>query len=187
MRIVAGRLKGRPLAAPSSDAIRPTSDRLRGAIFNVLAHAYGDVVPDARVLDLYAGTGALGLEAMSRGAAHATFVETGDEARALIRRNVEALGLAGATRIVRRDATRLGPAAPSPPCSLAFCDPPYRRDLVGPTLASLAEGGWLVPGALVVVERESGPALACPAGFAELERRLYGETEVAILAFGAGR
>src|SRR5918912_4189353 len=119
MRIVGGRFRGRPLAGPKSAAIRPTSDRLRETIFNVLAHAYGDPVAGARVLDLFAGTGALGLEALSRGAAFALFVDEGAEARALLRANVEALGLGGVTRIFRRDATRLGPAHPLAPFSLA--------------------------------------------------------------------
>src|SRR5438874_9476915 len=108
MRIVGGRLRGRALAAPKSQAIRPTADRLREALFNVLVHAYGDPVTGARVLDLFAGTGALGLEALSRGAAFALFVDDGAPARALMRENVEALGLGGASRIFRRDAARLG-------------------------------------------------------------------------------
>src|SRR5215210_181925 len=106
MRVVGGRLKGRNLAAPASRDIRPTADRLRESLFNILIHAYGDPVEGARVLDLFAGTGALGLEALSRGAAFAQFVEDGAEARALIRGNVDALGLGGASRIYRRDATK---------------------------------------------------------------------------------
>src|SRR5436309_3445910 len=118
MRIVGGRLRGRALAAPKSQAIRPTADRLREALFNVLAHAYADPVTHSRVLDLFAGTGALGLEAISRGAKFALFVDDGAEARALLRQNVEALGLAAATRIFRRDATKLGAAHPVQPFSL---------------------------------------------------------------------
>src|SRR3954471_23362824 len=108
MRIVGGRLRGRPLAAPRSHAVRPTADRLREAVFNILVHAYGDPVTGARVLDLFAGTGALGIEAMSRGAAFALFVDDGAEARSLVRENVATLGLGGVTKIFRRDATRLG-------------------------------------------------------------------------------
>ena len=181
MRIVGGRLGGRPLKGPRSDAIRPTSDRLREALFNVLAHAYGDPVPGARVLDLFAGTGALGLEALSRGATHATLVDDGAEARGLIRANVEALGLGGATRLFRRDATRLGPAGANAPVALAFLDPPYGRDLAPRALQGCAEGGWLLPDALVVVEEAAEAAFAWPAGYAELERRAYGETR---LTFG---
>ena len=120
MRIVGGRLRGRTLAAPKSQAIRPTADRLRETLFNILIHAYGDPVAGARVLDLFAGTGALGLEAISRGAAFALLVDEGAEARALIRANVEALGLGGVTRVFRRDATKLGPVHPLTPFSLAF-------------------------------------------------------------------
>src|SRR3954447_24643309 len=108
MRIVAGRLKGRPLAGPRSDGIRPTTDRMRESLFNVLAHGYDDIVTGARVLDLFAGTGALGIEALSRGASFAVFADVGAEARGLLRDNVETLGLGGVTRIMRRDATRLG-------------------------------------------------------------------------------
>src|ERR1700761_4551942 len=137
MRIVGGRLGGGTLAGPKSQAIRPTSDRLRESLFNILLHAHGDPVTGARVLDLFAGTGALGLEAMSRGAAFALFVDDGAEARALIRQNVEALGLGGTTRIFRRDATRLGAAAPVEPFALAFLDPPYGRGLAEKALMSV--------------------------------------------------
>jgi 16S rRNA (guanine966-N2)-methyltransferase len=129
MRVVGGRLKGRNLAAPSSQAIRPTADRLRESVFNILVHAYGDPLPGARVLDLFAGTGALGIEATSRGAAFTLFVDNGAEARALLRNNVEALGLGGVTKVYRRDATNLGPAHPMEPFSLAYLDPPYGNGL----------------------------------------------------------
>src|SRR6188508_2906338 len=152
MRIVGGRLRGRALAAPKSQAIRPTADRLRESLFNILMHAYADPISGARVLDLFAGTGALGLEALSRGAAFALFVDDGAEARALLRQNVEELGLAAVTRIFRRDATKLGPAHPVEPFSLAFLDPPYGRGLAEKALASAREGGWLRPDALIVVE-----------------------------------
>ena len=118
-----------PAARPKSQAIRPTSDRLREALFNILMHSYGDPISGARVLDLFAGTGALGIEAVSRGAAYALFVDDGVEARALLRDNVETLGLGGVTRIFRRDATKLGPAYPVEPFSLAFLDPPYGKGL----------------------------------------------------------
>src|SRR5829696_1445470 len=143
MRIVGGRFRGRALAGPRSDAIRPTSDRLRETIFNILAHAYDDPAAGARVLDLFAGTGAMGLEALSRGAAFALFVDDGAEARGLIRENVEALGLGGATRLFRRDAANLGAAHPVEPFSLAFADPPYGKNLAERSLASAHGGGWL--------------------------------------------
>src|SRR5262249_48366161 len=129
MRIVGGRLRGRELVAPQSWAIRRPADRLREALFNILVHAYDDPITGARVLDLFAGTGALGLEALSRGAAFALFIDDGAEARALLRENVAALGLGGVTRVFRRDACKLGPAHPIEPFSLAFLDPPYGRGL----------------------------------------------------------
>jgi 16S rRNA (guanine966-N2)-methyltransferase len=181
MRIVGGRLRGRALAAPKSQAVRPTADRLREALFNVLIHAYGDPITGARVLDLFAGTGALGLEALSRGAAFALFVEQGAEARALIRENVAALGLGGATRIFRRDATRLGAAYPVEPFSLAFLDPPYGQGLAEPALAAARSGGWLAPDALVVVEEAAKAGFSAPAGFEELERRVYDDTALIVL------
>src|SRR5437764_1778851 len=136
MRIVGGRLRGRMLAGPRSQFIRPTADRLRESLFNILAHAYGDPVSGARVLDLFAGTGALGLEALSRGAAFALFVDNSAEARALVRENIAALGVGGVTRILRRDATKLGLAQIHQPFSLAFLDPPYGQGLAQQALAA---------------------------------------------------
>ncbi|AWN47990.1 16S rRNA (guanine(966)-N(2))-methyltransferase RsmD [Methylobacterium terrae] len=179
MRIVGGALRGRSLAGPRSDAIRPTSDRLREAMFNVLTHAYDDPVEGARVLDLFAGTGALACEALSRGASFALLVDEGAEARGVIRQNLDTLGLGGATRLFRRDATRLGAAPPGEGFDLAFCDPPYGRDLAPKALAAARDGGWLKDGALAVVEEAASAALAAPEGFAELERRSYGDTQVA--------
>src|SRR5436309_9344184 len=167
MRVVGGRLKGRSLASPSSREIRPTADRLRESLFNILMHAYGDPVDGARVLDLFAGTGALGIEAVSRGARFALFVDNGTEARALLRNNVEALGLGGVTKVYRRDATDLGPAHPVEPFALVFLDPPYGRGLAEKALASLRDGGWLTRDALLVVE-EVKAAFVAPDGFAEL-------------------
>ena len=181
MRVVGGRVRGRNLAAPRSDAIRPTSDRLRESVFNVLAHAYGDPVTGARVLDLFAGTGALGIEALSRGAAFALFIDDGAEARALIRQNIDALGLGAATRVFRRDATKLGPAHPVEPFSLVFLDPPYRKGFAERALASLHEGAWLTPEALIVVEEAKDAEFAPPAEFVELERRAYDDTVIVIM------
>src|ERR1700753_1706862 len=141
MRVVGGRLKGRNLASPKTQSIRPTADRLREAVFNILIHAYGDPVTGARVLDLFAGTGALGIEAISRGAAFTLFVDDGAEARALIRQNVDALRLGMIPRVFRRDATRLGAAHPVEPFGLVFLDPPYRKGLTLPALAALRDGG----------------------------------------------
>ena len=181
MRVVGGRLRGRNLAAPKSQSIRPTSDRLRESVFNILAHAYDDPIADARVLDLFAGTGALGIEALSRGAAFALLIDDGAEARALIRQNVDTLGLGAATRVFRRDATKLGPVHPVEPFGLAFLDPPYRKGLAEQALASMRDGGWLVPQALVVVEEAADAAVVAPDGFTELDRRTYDDTMVAFL------
>ncbi len=185
MRIIGGRLKGRILRAPATRAVRPTGDRVRETLFNILAHALGDPVPGTRVLDLFAGTGALGLEALSRGAAFALFVEAGVEGRALIRHNVEALGLAGACRVLRRDATKLGAAA-VPPSGLAFLDPPYGRGLAERALTSLRDGAWLSEGALCVVEEAGDAALDPPDGFAAIERRAVGDAQLLFLRFRAG-
>lgn len=181
MRIVAGRFRGRSLTGPSSQSIRPTSDRLRETLFNVLAHAYDDPVADARVLDLFAGTGALGLEALSRGARFCLFVEEGVEARSLLRTNVDALGVQGVTRLFRRDATKLGPVKPQEPFDLALLDPPYGKGFAEKALASAHAGGWLRPGALCVVEEAGGVEVGTPEGFETLEARIYGEAQLVFL------
>lgn len=181
MRIVGGRLKGRILAAPSSRAVRPTSERLREAIFDILEHRYPGHVEGARVVDLFAGSGALAIEALSRGARFALLVDNGAESRALIRANVEAMGLGGLTRIWRADATRLGSVPAGGPFRLAFLDPPYRLGLAGPGLAALVEGGWLEPSALCVVEQAAKAEIVSPSGLALLDERTYGDTRIAIL------
>jgi 16S rRNA (guanine966-N2)-methyltransferase len=181
MRIVGGKFRGRILKAPSSNAIRPTSDRLRESIFNILVHAYADPIADARVLDLFAGTGALGLEAMSRGAEYALFVEEAAEARALIRTNVEALALTGATKIFRRDAVKLGDMGPMEPFDLVFCDPPYGQGLAEKSLLAARDGKWLAPSALLLVEEAVKAAFKTPEGFDEIERRAYDDTEIVIM------
>jgi 16S rRNA (guanine966-N2)-methyltransferase len=180
MRIVGGRLKGRALKTPSSRAIRPTSERLRESIFDILEHRFPGHIEGARVVDLFAGSGALGVEALSRGARFALLVDNGAEARALLRANVEALALGGVTRIWRADATRLGSAPAGGPFALAFLDPPYGQGLARPALASLVDGGWLGPNALCVVEEAAKAEIAPPDGLTRLEERVYGETRVAI-------
>ena len=187
MRVVGGRLKGRNIAAPTSRDIRPTADRLRESVFNILVHSYGNPLQDARVLDLFAGTGALGIEALSRGAAFALFVEESAEARGLIRGNVEAFGLTGRTRIFRRDATNLGPAGTVQPFALAFADPPYGRGLGERALASAVAGGWLSPGAVVVLEEAAAAVIAPIPGFSVAESRHIGDTAVHFLVADAAR
>ena len=184
MRIVAGRYRGKALTAPPGANTRPTSDRARQAVFNVLEHAgWSPGLHDRRVIDLFAGSGALGLEAMSRGAAFCLFVETDDAARGAIRDNVEALGLFGSTRIHRRDATDLGvrPGSAGPPFDLAFLDPPYSKDLGERTLAGLAAGGWLAPDALAVFERGADEPDPEVAGYEQLDARDYGAARVLFL------
>jgi 16S rRNA (guanine966-N2)-methyltransferase len=184
MRIVGGRWRGRALQGPKKDGIRPTADRLRESLFNILVHAYGDPVTDARVLDLFAGTGALGLEALSRGAAFTLFVDDGAEARALIRDNVETLGAGGNSRVFRRDVTNLGPVAPLDPFSLVFLDPPYGKGLAEKALLSARDGGWITTDALIVVE-EAKSVFVAPERFAEIERRDYDDTEIVFLKLAA--
>jgi 16S rRNA (guanine966-N2)-methyltransferase len=186
MRIVGGEFRGRPLAAPSGRETRPTSDRLRETLFDILAHGlhrHGmpDRVAGARVLDLFAGTGALALEALSRGAAMALLVEDGAEARGLIRKNVETLGLTGRARIYRRDATRLGPVGTLKPFTLAFADPPYGKGLGEAALASALAGGWLEPDALCVLEESAASVVSPPAGFDLLESRTIGDSAIHLM------
>jgi 16S rRNA (guanine966-N2)-methyltransferase len=184
MRVVAGRFRGRALQAPDDMTIRPTSDRVRESVFNILAHGIADFrLGGARVIDLFAGTGALGIEAVSRGASYCLFVEEAPEARALIRKNVEALGLTGETRIFRRDATDLGPAGNMEPYNLAFLDPPYGKGLGEKALAGLAAGGWLTPGAIAVIEEKAGAPISIPPEFSALDSRTWGDTEVRFLSF----
>lgn len=185
MRIVGGEFRGRALVAPSGRETRPTADRLRQTVFDILAHGtHGTAVAGARVLDLFAGTGALGLEALSRGAAYALFVEDAVAARAAIRSNVEVLGLTGRTRIFRRDATRLGPAGTVAPFTLAFADPPYGKGLGERALASALAGGWLRPGALVVLEEAASAEIALVPGLALVDTRRIGDTQVVFLRAG---
>lgn len=184
MRIVSGNFRGRPLATPADMAIRPTSDRVREAMFNIIAHGIeGVTLEGARVLDLFAGTGALGIEALSRGAKFCLFVEDGAPARGLIRQNVEAFGLTGVTKIYRRDATDLGPAANQGAHSIAFLDPPYGKGLAERALVSAARGGWLVPGALCVVEEAKDALIDWPGGFTLIDQRSWGDTTVSFLRY----
>jgi 16S rRNA (guanine966-N2)-methyltransferase len=186
MRIVAGRFRGAHIEAPKGLATRPTSDRVREALFNVLEHGSpGFDFQDTRVLDLFAGSGALGLEAISRGARFCLFVEDSAEARAAIRRNIEVLGLTGATKIWRRDAARLGERGTVHPFDLAFLDPPYGQGLAERALASLNEERWLRGGAIVVVEERADVAFALSPSFELMDRRVYGDTQIVIAAAGS--
>ncbi|OMG60797.1 MULTISPECIES: 16S rRNA (guanine(966)-N(2))-methyltransferase RsmD [Brevundimonas] len=184
MRIVAGQYRGRAIVTPEGQNTRPTSDRARQAIFNVLEHApWAEGLHEARVIDLYAGSGALGFEALSRGAAFCLFVDTDDGARGAIRENMDAYGLFGRCRVHRRSATDLGPRPGSAgeAFTLAFLDPPYAKGLGEQTLARLLEGGWLAPGAIVVFERGSDEPEIDPPGYERLDARDYGAARVLFL------
>ncbi len=178
MRVVGGEMRGRPLAAPRSSATRPTSDRVRETIFDVLIHRFDDPVRGARVLDLFAGSGALGIEALSRGASSCLMVEQAPEARGAIRRNIEALDLGGRARIFRRDATRLGDIGTMQPFGLFFADPPYGFGLGEAALASATAGGWLIPGAIGVVEESSQFDPLLSPGFGVLHEKVIGDTKI---------
>lgn len=182
MRIVSGRFRGHTLATPKGGATRPTSDRVREALFNILEHGIEDFTIDGvRVLDLFAGTGALGLEALSRGAKYALFIDDSAEARGVIRRNIEALNLTGIAKIWRRGAEKLGPAGNVPPFGLVFLDPPYGKGLGEIALASAREGGWVAPGGIAVLEEAAKSEIVIPDGYDEIDRRSYGDTQVVIL------
>jgi 16S rRNA (guanine966-N2)-methyltransferase len=188
MRIVAGRHRGRRLLAPPDETVRPTSDRAREALFNILSHgrlaAEGIPFAHAAVLDAFAGTGALGLEALSRGAAEAVFIEQDREALAFLRQNIATLGEDARTRIVPGDATR-PPRAPSA-CKLAFLDPPYRSGLAAAALSALDLAGWLAPGALAIAEIAARDELPPPPGFRVVDERVYGAARLVFLRRGAG-
>ena len=184
MRIVGGRFKGRSLVTPDGQNTRPTSDRAREAIFNVLAHA--EWAPDldgARVMDVFAGSGALGFEAMSRGAGFCLFVETDDEARGAIRDNVEALSLFGTTRVHRRDATQLGPRPGSQAegFDLVFLDPPYRKGLGEKALDALINGNWLSENAIIVFERAADEDDFVTKVWDKINTKTYGVAQVLFL------
>jgi 16S rRNA (guanine966-N2)-methyltransferase len=182
MRIVGGKYRGRRLAVPPGEAVRPTSERAREALFNILAHGRFGAAPifdDARVLDAFAGTGAFGLEALSRGARFACFIELDRAARDVLAANIKALGETSRTRVLAADATR--PPSADGPYDLVFLDPPYRSGLAAPALEALARRGWLTPGALVIAELPARGQFQAPSGFAALEERRYGAGRLVFL------
>lgn len=185
MRIVGGEFRGRSLAAPRTQSIRPTTDRSRESLFNILSHAYPDVLDGTRVLDLFAGTGALGLEALSRGCRTALFVESGVEGRGVIQKNIESFGLQGRARLFRRDATKLGPSGTMGQFDLVFADPPYGKGLGENALASAATGGWISPGAVIILEEEEAARPDPGPEFDLLETRAFGDTVMRFFRYGA--
>ncbi|WP_354342444.1 16S rRNA (guanine(966)-N(2))-methyltransferase RsmD [Phyllobacterium ifriqiyense] len=181
MRIVGGKFRGRSLATPETNAIRPTTDRTRESLFNVLAHNYPEKFESTRVLDLFAGTGALGLEAMSRGARYGIFIEESAQGRGLIRTNIEAFGLNGNTKVFSRDATKLGDAGNVEPFDLVFADPPYGKGLGERAFKAALDGGWLKPDALLILEEEAEAVIAFEARFEIIEERSYGGTIIRLV------
>ncbi len=183
MRVVSGKFGGTPLAVPKGQATRPTSDRTREALFSILTSSPDCELQGARILDLFAGTGALGLEALSRGAEFCLFVETEIVPRGVIRSNCEACGALGLSKIYRRDATRLGPrpASSGPAFDVVFADPPYGKKMAEAALRELRHGDWLAAQALLVIEEDKRSLFAAPEGFDEIDRRQYGDTELIFL------
>ena len=187
MRIVGGSHRGRPIAVPEGDKVRPTSDRARESLFNILEHgrwaAAGSPIAGARVLDAFAGTGALGLEALSRGAAHVTFLELAPVALAVLKTNVAALREGARVTIQRGDA--VAPPRAAEPCSLVFLDPPYGKDLAPPTLKNLVAAGWIAADAVVVLEVGAKEDFAAPVGFTIEDERRYGAARLVLMRYGA--
>ena len=183
MRIVAGRHRGRRLVAPAGRQVRPTADRVREALFDRLAHGLAwRGLADSRIADLFCGTGAVALEALSRGAAHAVLVDHAEGACDVAARNIAALGEESRTTLIRCDACAPLRAL-SHAVDLAYLDPPYMSDLAPGTLANLDAGGWLAPGALAVVELSRRTRLSAPARFEHVDERVYGHTRLTVLRF----
>lgn len=186
MRIVGGEFRGRALAGPKSNDIRPTTDRTRESLFNILGHAYPECLDGTRILDIFAGTGAVGIEALSRGCRTALFVENSVEGRSILWENIDALGLHGRARMLRRDATQLGGPGTMEPFDLVFADPPYGKGLGEKALAGAHSGGWLVPGALVILEERSDIEPVVDPVFNLLEDRGFGDTRMHFYRYTPG-
>ncbi len=178
MRIVGGKFGGRKLAVPNSQNIRPTTDRTRESLFNILNHSYSQKLRETRILDVFAGTGALGLEAISRGAHYCVFMEIGAEGRGLLRTNIETFSLTGHTKVFRRDATKPGPIGTMGAFDMVFADPPYGKGLGEKSLIALAENGWLQEDALCILEEKKGSLPEIVDGFICEDVRQFGETEI---------
>lgn len=184
MRIVGGQHRGREIFSPRGRHVRPTTDRTREALFDVLGHAPAPLPQGAVVLDVFAGTGALGLEAFSRGAAHVLFIENHRDSLKFLKRNVSVLEAAERTIVLRRDALHPGnPPTPPGPAALAFLDPPYGEGLAAPALAALAAHGWFADGAVAVVELAAREEFTAPEGLKMTDERAYGDTRLVFLEF----
>jgi 16S rRNA (guanine966-N2)-methyltransferase len=183
VRIVAGRHRHRRLAAPAGLDVRPTGDRVREYLFNILEHGLKPL-DGLTVLDAFAGSGALGLEALSRGAASALLLDNARAALDAIEANIATLGEGGRTRAIRADVTRPPPAPHA--CDLVFLDPPYRDGIAMPALAALPAAGWLAPGALVVVEQDFRAEIPAPAGYTLATERRIGRARLVLLDYAGG-
>lgn len=181
VRIVGGKLRGRPLATPQTNAIRPTTDRTRESLFNILMHKYSDKIENGRILDLFAGTGALGIEALSRGGRYGVFIEESAEGRGLLRQNIENFGLQGQTKVFRRNACQLGPAGTLEPFDVIFADPPYGQGLGEKALLSALEGNWLNSDAIIILEEEADALLDLDERFVIEDERDYGLTTIRLI------
>ncbi|HHB82564.1 MAG TPA: 16S rRNA (guanine(966)-N(2))-methyltransferase RsmD [Devosia sp.] len=181
MRIIAGKFRGKKLTSPPDNAIRPTSDRVREALFSILNSRLGAGFEGLKVLDLFAGTGAFGLEALSRGAMLAAFVDIGVQARGIIRGHIENFGVGGQTKLLKRDATELGYVEKFEPFDLIFIDPPYAKGMGEKALEAAKLGGWIAPDATLVLEEKRGVEINLPEGFRQIDVRHYGDTSVYIL------
>ncbi|MFK4824273.1 16S rRNA (guanine(966)-N(2))-methyltransferase RsmD [Paenochrobactrum sp. BZR 588] len=181
VRIVGGKFRGRPLATPQTNAIRPTTDRTRESLFNILMHKYADKIENGRILDLFAGTGALGFEALSRGGRYGVFIEESAEGRGLLRQNIENFGLQGQTKVFRRNACQLGLAGTLEPFDVVFADPPYGKGLGEKALAAALEGNWLNSDAIIILEEEADALLNLDERFVIEDERDYGLTTIRLI------
>lgn len=179
MRIIAGKYRGRKLETPSDMDVRPTTDKMRERVFSMLQHARYPALHGAQVMDVFAGTGALGLEALSRGAAHVTFVEKSPKSIALLNKNIAAMKVEQDTTLIKSRATSL--QAATTPCDFIFMDPPYGRDLLAPSIACLLEGGWLADGGVIIAEMKSDETFDVPAGLTLIDERKQGIQRVVFL------
>ena len=186
MRIVGGSLRGRRLQNPKGQLIRPTTDRNRESLFNILSHRFAEHL-QGRVLDIFAGTGALGLEALSRGAAYVVFIEKSAQGAALINEHIEAFDLSAQAKLLKRDATRHGPLDGDAPFDLIFADPPYGKGLGEKAINALVLNGWIAPGALLVLEERADALPHALSGFERLDRRNFGETEIGFFQYVTGQ
>lgn len=183
MRIIAGQFRGTKLNTPQDNAIRPTTDRVRENLFNLINSQFTHHWHNKKVLDLFAGTGALGLEALSRGASAAIFVDSSLQAHGLIRSNIVKLGLGGRTQVLRSDATALGPAVPDAPFQLIFADPPYGQTLGEKALCCTADQGWIDSNALIILEQAKGIRIVLPSSFEPVDQRTYAQTHIAVYRY----